>query len=245
MSKTDAASAKGERGQRQTLVAKLAEALRAEIAAGHVAPGARLPSESALTKAHGVSRTVVREAIAALRSEGLVEARQGAGVFVLAPEAPVAMPFRNLDPQRVSSTIELLELRNAIESEAAALAAQRLVPQWEEALLEANAGFREAVAQGLPTGEADYRLHLAIARATGNPRFPEFLEFIGTGIIPRAALGAGEPKDEPSSRDYLAQISAEHDRIVQAILDRDEEAARTAMRTHLKGSYLRYRAILR
>ncbi|MER5173087.1 FadR/GntR family transcriptional regulator [Thioclava kandeliae] len=245
MANTGPAGEKGPRARRGTLVARLAATLREEIEEGRVLPGDRLPSESALTEAHGVSRTVVREAIAALRSEGRVEARQGAGVFVLVPKPPVVMPFRNLDPQRVSSTIELLELRNAIESEAAALAAQRLVPHWEEALLEANAGFRDAVAQGLPTGEADYRLHLAIAQATGNPRFPEFLEFIGPGIIPRAALGAGEPQHEASAKEYLAQISDEHDNIIHAILDRDEERAREAMRVHLKGSYQRYRMVLR
>ncbi|MEI4488838.1 FadR/GntR family transcriptional regulator [Frigidibacter sp. MR17.14] len=227
-----------------TLVARIAETLRAEIASGAVQPGDRLPSEGQLTQAHGVSRTVVREAIAALRSEGLVEARQGAGVFVLAPAPQAPAPFRNLDPQRVSSTIELLELRTAVEVEAAAIAAQRLTPAREEAILDANALFRACVAEGRPTGEADYQLHLAIAEATGNPRFAEFLQIIGPGIIPRSALRQDESAD-PAPRGYLEQIRGEHDDIVAAILDRDETAAREAMRVHLKGSQSRYRALLR
>ncbi|MEI4474242.1 FadR/GntR family transcriptional regulator [Frigidibacter sp. MR17.24] len=227
-----------------TLVARVAAALRADIVAGTVQPGDRLPSEGQLTQAHGVSRTVVREAIAALRSEGLVEARQGAGVFVLAPEPQAPPPFRNLDPQRISSTIELLELRTAVEVEAAGLAAQRHTPAGDEAILQANARFQACVADGEPTGDADYHLHLVIAEMTGNPRFGEFLQVIGPGIIPRRALRPDEAAD-PAPKGYLEQIRAEHDRIVAAILDSDEIAAREAMRVHLKGSQTRYRSLLR
>ena len=97
---------------------------------GQFPPGSRLPSEAQLTEAHGVSRTVVREAIAALRADRLVEARQGAGVFVLEAEVPAPTPLflRNIDHERVSSMIELLELRTAVEVEAAGLAALRRSP---------------------------------------------------------------------------------------------------------------------
>src|SRR3954468_11749941 len=100
-----------------TLVFQLSETLRQAIAGGQYAPGARLPSEAQLTEAHGVSRTVVREAIAALRADRLVEARQGAGVFVLEPQAsarPTMLSLNNIDLARVSSMIELLELRAAV-----------------------------------------------------------------------------------------------------------------------------------
>ena len=75
-----------------------------------------------------MSRTVVREAIASLRADRLVEAKQGAGVFVLEPQAVVQSPLlslQNIDPERVSSMIEVLELRTAVEVEAAGLAALR------------------------------------------------------------------------------------------------------------------------
>lgn len=101
-----------------TLVSQLADTLRQAIAAGQFAPGARLPSEAQLTEAHGVSRTVVREAIASLRADRLVEARQGAGVFVLEPRpgAQQAMlSLNHIDLAQVSSMIELLELRTAGE----------------------------------------------------------------------------------------------------------------------------------
>ncbi len=113
------------RGSR-TLVSRLGETLRQAIATGQFPPGSRLPSEAQLTEAHGVSRTVVREAIASLRADRLVEARQGAGVFVLEPSSavqPVMLSLSNIDLARVSSMIELLELRTAVEVEAAGLAA--------------------------------------------------------------------------------------------------------------------------
>lgn len=91
--------------------------------------------------------------------------------------------------------------------------------------------------------EADFALHLAIAEATNNPRFGDFLSMIGSNLIPRKVLT--ESDSEPVPREYLDVISAEHHKIVNAILDGDEEAARAAMRQHLKGSQARYRALLR
>ena len=70
-----------------SLVMQVGESLRRAITTGKYRPGERLPSEIELTETHGVSRTVVREAVAALRSDGLVEVRQGAGIFVVVPEA--------------------------------------------------------------------------------------------------------------------------------------------------------------
>src|SRR5438093_12044034 len=102
------------------LVARLAE----DITSGKIAPGSQLPTEQELIAATGVSRTVVREAVAALRAEGLVVTRQGVGAFV--PEN-ARRPFR-VDFDRLSSireVLEVMELRTGIEIEAAGLAAER------------------------------------------------------------------------------------------------------------------------
>ena len=219
------------------------DALREQIAAGAYPPGSRLPSEAQMTKEFGVSRTVIREAVASLRADGLVAPRQGAGVFVLAPPAPVELPFQNIDFLRISSMIELLELRTAVETEAAALAAQRRSPAQEEKLIGCLREVDRAANAGELTVEADFALHLAIAEATNNPRFGDFLSMIGSNLIPRKALADSET--EPVAREYLDVISAEHQQIVGAILDGDEDAARATMRQHLKGSQARYRALLR
>ncbi|WP_312795696.1 FadR/GntR family transcriptional regulator [Tianweitania sp.] len=223
------------------LVAKVSSELRQSIQAGNFATGEKLPSEAKLTEAFGVSRTVIREAIAALRADGLVEARQGAGVFVREIPVPDTLPFQNLDYERISSVVEVLELRTGVEVEAAGLAAVRRSPQQEEAIIGCHNRVLAQLEAGEATSEADFALHLAIADATNNPRFREFLSMVGSGVIPRAALRA----TDTAGGDYIAHLHNEHSQIIEAILTGDETGARDAMHRHLKGSQARYRAMLR
>ncbi|SDG86909.1 FadR/GntR family transcriptional regulator [Pelagibacterium luteolum] len=224
-----------------TLVVQVANSLREAILGGAYQPGDKLPSEARLTESHGVSRTVVREAIAALRSDGLVEPRRGAGVFVLEPVVPPGLPFQNIDHARISSIIEVLELRAAVEVEAAGLAAVRRSPAQEETILDRHRAVGQCIVDGQPTSAADFALHTAIAEATSNPRFVEFMTLMGQNAIPRAALTNNEGR---SSTAYLNQLHDEHARIVTAISNGDSEGAREAMRAHLLGSQRRYRALL-
>ncbi len=109
-----------------SLVSRVGESLRQAILSGQYAAGDKLPSEHELTETHSVSRTVVREAVAALRSDGLVEVRQGAGIFVISPDP--ALSGRKVDRPRVASDLEVLEIRTPVEIEAAGLAALRRSP---------------------------------------------------------------------------------------------------------------------
>lgn len=222
-----------------TLAEQVRDKLAAQIAAGQFKPGDRLPSEARLSEAHGVSRTVIREAIAALRGDGLVNPKRGSGIFVLSQEPRPLVPLQGIDNARLSSMVELLELRLGVEVEACALAAQRCSPQDEDRILNALRLANQAQ-QG--AHEADFNLHLAIAEATHNPRFPEMLHMLGAQMIPRHAIA-----DTPAqvSPEYTALLAAEHDDIVQAILDKNEAAARAAMRVHLKGAQARYKRLLR
>ena len=228
---------------RGTLVGAVSADLRRLVTEGEIRPGDKLPSEAALTKKYKVSRTVIREAIASLRADGLVEAKQGAGVFVLNSQPAAAFPFQAFDEARISSMIEILELRTAIEIEAAGLAAARRSPAQEEAIFERCQDIDQLITEGRPTTEADFAFHLAIADATNNPRFREFLEMMGQRVIPRTVLQGDHAERTPSS--YLGQLQAEHKAIAEAISARDEQAAREAVRTHLKGSHERYRQLLR
>ncbi|MBR9762171.1 MAG: FadR family transcriptional regulator [Rhodobacteraceae bacterium] len=228
--------------KRKTLVVEVLDSLRAQITSGQYKPGDRLPSEARLTEEFGVSRTVVREAVAALRADGLVDPQRGAGVFVIEPAPAAVAPFSDVDPERLSSMIELLELRAAIEVEAAALASQRRSPAQEEKIIGALQAVNEAAEGSGINHEADFALHMAIAEATNNPRFVEVLRMLGAQMIPRHGLTSN---GGPVSADYLALLKQEHERIVNAVLDGDEAAARAAMRQHLKGSQTRYRRLLR
>ncbi|MGO4853641.1 FadR/GntR family transcriptional regulator [Phaeovulum sp. W22_SRMD_FR3] len=232
-----------DRGNRRNLVRRVSEDLRLAITSGRYALGDKLPSEAQLTALYDVSRTVIREAVSSLRADGLVEPRQGAGVFVVDQRMRDGNPFQDIDFQRISSILEMLELRAAVEIEAAGLAAQRRSPAQEEAILEAHRLVAGRVQAGESTVDADFAFHIAIAEATNNPRFPEFLTLMGQKVIPRTALPAGDRR--ALAADYMGQIVEEHAQIARAISHGDESAARIAMRVHLKDSQKRYRDMIR
>ena len=221
---------------------RLFEQLAGEIRSGRLAPGARLPTEEALTRAAHVSRTVVREAVAALRAEGLVITRQGVGAFVSAE--PQRAPFR-IEPERLQSLDEILnvmELRRGVEIESAGLAAERATKAQVRAITHALEGIEQATHAGGSAVDEDLAFHRAIAEATGNGEFPRFLQFIGRHLIPRRTV-SGLPERMGGRRSYLALIQEEHRRIADAIAAGDPKAARDAMRRHLTRSLERYRKL--
>ncbi|WP_240722873.1 FadR/GntR family transcriptional regulator [Poseidonocella sp. HB161398] len=217
--------------------------LKEKISSGQSVAGTRLPSEAALTRTYSVSRTVVREAIAVLRAEGLVEARKGSGVFVLDAVEPPRQPFADLDIDRVASAIELLELRSAVEIRSAGLAAARRSALQLEVLIGLHRGLAKRVAAGEPTRDADFEFHYAIAEATQNQRFAEFLSAIRPGIVPRTVLG--QDAADPKLKAPNPHLVEEHEQILDAIMDGDPAAAEAAMKAHLDNSLARYRAFLR
>jgi GntR family transcriptional repressor for pyruvate dehydrogenase complex len=226
------------------LADRIVEEVRQRIAAGVLKPGDRLPTEPALIDAFGVSRTVVREAIAALSADGWVEARQGSGVFVV-PRAGERLTLLVADAEdRLTTVLNVLELRTAIEVEAAALAAVRRSPAQEAAIGEALAAFDAALRRGQSTSPADLAFHHAIAAASNNPLFAQSLESLGYRTIPRDFL-AQMTGDIIHGPDYLARIQGEHAAILAAISASDPAGAGAAMRVHLTASRDRYQALLR
>src|SRR4051812_20775561 len=220
----------------------LFEQLAEQIKSGRYAPGERLPTEAELTRAARVSRTVVREAVAALRAEGLVVTRQGIGAFVSA--MPQQAPFR-IDPERMQSLEEILnvmELRLGVEIESAGLAAERATRGQVRAIAAALDDVDRAAQAGKSAVDEDLELHRAIAEATGNPEFTRFLQFIGRHLIPRRMV-SGLPESMGGQRAYLGLIQEEHRRICDAIRERDPRGAREAMRRHLTRSLERYRKL--
>ena len=224
------------------LTGALVHRLAAEIRAGRLAPGARLPTEQELMREVGVSRTVVREAVAALRAEGLVVTRQGVGAFVTERPGEGIFRLTSTEAAGLQQVIHILELRLALEVEAAGLAALRRDDSGLAALVAADAAFAEAIAEGGDAAEADFALHRAIVAATGNPHFLRLLEGIGRHAIPRRALGLKE-HDAGARLTYLSQVGAEHARVITAIRAGDAPAARSAMRVHLEAARERYRRL--
>ncbi len=216
--------------------------IKKEISAGRLPPGARLPTEQELMAALGVSRTVVREAVAALRADGLITTRQGSGAYVSADVSRV--PFR-IDPEGLSSiedVLEVMELRLAIEVEAAARAAERITPRRLASIDRVLRAFEDAIRREEAAVNEDFAFHLAIAEASGNTRFAELLEFLGRHVIPRQSVRITLTGPE-EQREYLAGIQAEHRRIHEAVRRGDPAAARKAMREHLTRGLARYRRL--
>jgi DNA-binding FadR family transcriptional regulator len=229
--------------RRPKLADRLVDAIRSGIASGVLKPGARLPTEQKMTEEHGVSRTVVREAVTRLAADGLVTARQGAGVFVNEPpKAGLEGLLSDMDG-KVTMVLNVLEVRMAIEIEAAALAAQRRTASQEADILAAFAEFDAALASGEPTGAADFAFHRAIAAATSNPFYVEILDVLGRRTIPRDLVTTVSASLLQSS-DYQLRLQAEHRDIMNAIRDGDATSARDAMRRHLAASQRRYQSLL-
>ncbi len=224
-----------------TLAEQVMARLSADIRGGRLAPGVRLPTEQSLRSELGVSRTVVREAVAALRADGLVVTRRGSGAYVA---DPAAGPFRIAAPRAaaLSDVLDVMELRLAVEVEAAALAAERASRRQVAAIRSAWQALDLALKRGEGAVAEDFAFHRAIAEATGNRQFPGFLAYLGSHVIPRQSVRLNV--DTPAERRaYLARIQAEHSRIVTAIAAGDAADARRAMREHLTRSLQRYRAL--
>lgn len=226
----------------RSLAIELVESLGDRIRDGRLASGDKLPTEGALMRDFGVSRTVVREAMSRLQASGLVETRHGVGTFVLG--LGDASAFR-IEPQQLATlhdVVAVLELRIGVETEAAALASRRRIPHDLAAMREALDAFTDAVEAGRDAVGADFQFHLGIARATQNPHFANLIASLGMLIIPRARLDVGPVVSVQDERQtYLRRVNAEHESIFDAISNQDPEAARAAMRTHLANSRERRR----
>ena len=221
-----------------TLVARLTE----EIVSGRLAPGVRLPTEQEMMTSFGVSRTVIREAVAALKADGLVVTRQGSGAFVAAQNR---RPFR-IEPSQletVRDVLHLMELRMSVEIEAAGLAAERRL---HEDLVEIDRRLDDidrAIDAGEQAINEDFAFHRAIAGATHNPYHLKFLEFLGDRTIPRQGVLFSPLASDRYARAYLGSIQNEHRMIAAAIKAQDADRARAMARQHFVNSQDRYRRI--
>lgn len=226
--------------RRKPLSTILWEDLSSKIASGQLQPGVQLPTEAELGEEYQVSRTVVREAIARLRSDGLVIPQQGRGMFV--SEAPAQrFQISEEDLQTLPETIALLELRMSVEVEAAGFCAERRseaeAREIRRLMEQVDARHEDPSAVEI---HYDYDFHLKIARTARNEFMLAFLEYLRPFIVPRFQL-ARVVTDEMKGV-YYDRIHAEHEAIVQAIEQGDPARARMVMRDHLANSLDRIRA---
>lgn len=231
-----------------TLTGRTIRALKTHISDSQLARGFKLGSLNDLSQQFGVSRTVIREAVSALRSEGIIEARHGVGVFVLEPprlhndeagafDADVVLaPLSRLK----TSFMDLLELRMAFEVHAAGLAAVRRSWAQESNIWNAARQFEASLENEAALDNLDFVFHRSIAEATNNGAFIEFFSLMSLQILPQPAFSK-ELNPALITPDYVQNTVVEHRAICEAISTGNSEKAREAMRAHLNRSHLRYR----
>jgi len=213
--------------RRSALYEVIAERLRELIAADRLEPGDRLPSERELARQLGVSRTSVRQALAALRSLGLVEVRHGEGAYLMRT-ADEVVPTLTVEMLHVEADHPMVwEAREAIEVHAARLAASR---RTSADLLALNSGV-EAMAQEIACGgdgtESDSAFHRAIVVAAHNPLLERVFASLRDAIHRTSAASLSIPGRPPDS------LRA-HRAVLEAIGDRDADRAASEMTSHLR-----------
>ena len=206
-----------------TLVDVVTDKIRSMISRLKI--GEKLPTENDLIQDLGVSRTTVREAVTTLKSEGLIESRQGVGVFVISPKPqPV---FRLTDIDNKNSFAALYELRIAMEASTAELAAYR---RNDEDLVSIEKTLMRM--KSLETrAQADAEFHLLIAKATGNEYFEKFVFFLNDQI--RNLVHKAVYNTNSKHPDQIPVVIKEHYQIYDAIKSGNGTAAYSAMRSHL------------
>jgi GntR family transcriptional regulator, transcriptional repressor for pyruvate dehydrogenase complex len=216
-----------------SLVERLATEVRSQIIAGKLSAGQPLPNEARMAEEFGVSRPLVREALAHLRAQGFVETISGRGTFVQHPsQSDLADAFAHqlvLGPGPGPSADDLYEARGAIEMVSAELAAQRATEDSIEALERLLGAMKDSRDDAAAYTAADVGFHVEVARATLNPLLP-------TLLAPMARLIVEGVFESYSTSDAVRLGITGHTRILRAIKRGDPAAARRAMAAHLHQS---------
>ena len=194
-----------------------------------LAIGDRLPSEAKLAAMFGMSRTIVREALARLASDGITQARLGAGSYV--KRRPSARLGTHMPMDALAATLGTYEVRFVLEAEAARLAAQRRSDEQLAAIEQALEALRAALLSNAPAHDEDWLLHRAIVEATANAAFLPVFEHLQNAVM--RILRAGVDISRSRAPEVIGAMMDEHDAIVEAIRAQDADGAALAMRWHL------------
>lgn len=211
---------------RAPLYEQVAQRVRDLAASAGLQPGDRLPPERELAQRLGVSRSSVRQALTLLRAAGLIHTRQGDGVYLQRPPEEIHADLTTAAIAAQQSMPQVMEVREALETHLARLAARRRSSQDVDRLRAAYDAMATAIERGEDPCDADAQFHAAIAHAADNPMLERLMDQLATQIAltRRASLSRpGRP----------ARSLEGHRRILEAIVARNEEGASAAMREHL------------
>jgi len=215
--------------QSERLYEQIVSQIEQRIEAGDLKVGDQLPSEHELAEQFAVSRTAVREAVKALRQKGLVEIRPGRGTFItngtsdtIRNSLGMLMKFGAM-----KGSGNLVEVREILEPEIAALAATRITDEYIATMQDAVKIMDTALDNVEVFIEADLDFHLALADGTQNPFIPILMDSI-------IDLLREQRKRISLAKGGLERGQFHHKRILEAVTRRDPQAARQAMHDHLQ-----------
>jgi len=215
--------------QSSRLYEQIVEQIEQSVQKGDLKPGDQLPAERELAEQFGVSRTAVREAVKALREKGLVEAYPGKGTFITSGSSnPMRQSLdRMMRSAQVDATSSLVEVREILEPEIAALAAVRATEENLNSLREAVAVMDAAKRDPDAYIEADLDFHLELAEAAANPLILSLIDSF-VGVLREQRMRIFEVDGGPDRGQY------HHKKILEAVEHQDAPGAREAMRAHLR-----------
>jgi DNA-binding FadR family transcriptional regulator len=217
------------------LYRQIADQITRLIDSREFAVGSKLPAERELSEALGVSRPSLREALIALEVEGLVEVRGGSGVFVLERRAPARREMGGAVPS--PGPFDIIRARWIIESECAYLAATNATPEQLQRMKSALGLMQEHGSKRFEATAADERFHLTLAEASGNSALflvVQQLWELRTGVLYL------QFESHFTGEAILNEAVEEHRQLLNALAARDPDAARQAMRTHVKNAEVRF-----
>lgn len=218
----------------ESLTYTVAHWLTQEITQKRLLPGAKLPSEKQLCEQFSVSRSVVREAVSQLKSEGLVSSQQGRGVFVNERGSRQTFRLQTTALDDTESIAQVIELMVTIEAGAARYAALRHTPEDLKRIKRALIGMEYAIANDRLGDEEDFAFHQSIVDATHNPHFITLNEYLEQHV--RRLIRQARSNTATYHQNLVEFVQQEHLAIVRAIEARDPVAAALAAETHLRNA---------
>lgn len=232
MSKTADLSQQGTRPvlrQQAKLSDQVYDDILTRIVNGRHPEGSKLPTETVLANEFAVSRPVIREALARLRDDGLIQPRRGAGSYVIRRPGTALLKFAPIGS--IADIQRCFEFRIALEPVAARLAAARRDSAMVHRIGELLKAQDEAISGGVADVDSDFLFHKAVADASGNGYFSTTLQSLEESMKTAMLLNRQLSLQNPQKKLHLRQ--AEHKAIFEAIAASDADAAFEAMRNHI------------
>lgn len=219
---------------KKSVTEKIVGWLNRQIETGKLGPGARLPSESELCERFSVGRSAVREALSQLKSEGLVYAQQGRGVFVNEHGTRHTFRLRNASLDDAEGLAHVIELLVTFEAAAARYAALRRTPEDIKRIKRALIGMEYAIVHDEPGEEEDFAFHRAIVEAASNPHFNALNGYLEQHV--RRLIRRARRNTAANYSDLIQAVQDEHKAIFNAIEAGDAVAAGSAAEAHLRNA---------